>query len=648
MNDAGESPQFYFDPETAKWHSAERSVLPKVLILSCRPQPGATAEQMLAGASSLPANVVPITLAGIPDILDDLASGRIAACVLLLSTRGLADVSLAKLVSICGKLFRTDPEFRLFVQLTDGLTFETLKAMALQKHPSASALIDSVHFSSDIRDDPGDMMRLLQGYLLELPKIRHRLTRERWEFKWAKILSVLVGAFRWLFVLTTLALLVIGASAGNWKDSRWSPWLCFGVGQLLWVSLLMLVTLGTRLTSGLVFRLTLLLGPLIYLLPMARLASQSLFLWAGFLAGVTMDVCVRSLARWRRRPLLIERLLGGDHPEPLLLGRRSPAFLANGPWIPGQIRVFVSYSEKSDWGRRLAQDLHTELDRRHVACFFAPKCIEHGSSWRHRLTTELRDATTFVQFLDDQTASHWRDAALNEHWPAVELAAAAAHQAMGGLPSVIVVCHPDMTPGALPEETHPYIRQVLDGAGDAIESSLWVVQDKEGIPETLAQELSKRYRWQAVSILPIKLAAVLELILMLPAMPLCMLGVFGSVGIWLAAIAAFAMQARGVRLLDWLLQNGYGPLALMLAAFWLGFVVRLAAASRLETWDKASGSSFGWRLLEGALLAGCCFFLVRPAHAIVTIYAALVVALGIMLGSHYMRRTLEGRGWTRS
>ncbi len=640
-----ESPHFYFDEKTQKWASMARSALPRVLVLSWHADPCSMTEQILSKVISLPAELVPVPGGRVSGIMDELESRETVACILFLSPAALEDESLYQFVQTCGDLILHKPEFRLFVQLADGLVFDELKARAKDKaygdRNAAYVLIDSVHFSHEHTDDFAHTARLLQSHLLDLPRIRHRLVREWWESRWIKVSSVVIGSLRWVFLIVAFGLVILGAFL---RSNPWGQWGYFGAGLLVYVRLVFLLTLGTRISSGSFFRWILLLGPLLLFLAflLTGVKIQWPYFLAGVLAAVLMDVCVRSVARWKRSSLeteKINKLLKGGRWGALCPGRRSLGFLAKGPWFPRRIRVFISYSEQSDWGHRIAKDLKDELKRLHIECFFAPDSIEPGSSWRHKLAFELGSSSIFVQFLDDKTAALRLD---GTHWPALELAVASAHQAICGLPAILAVCHPSMMPDAMPNDAHPYIHQVLSESEGADESSLWVLNYEEGMAPMFAQELSRKYRRQAVSILPIKAAAVLELILMLPASLLCGIGVFGSIGIWLVLAAATLMRIRGANPAEWLLLKGYGAGALIVSAFWLGFVFRLALSAGLELWHQLAGINFKWRVIEVAALVAVSCRLALAAQGIVLVYALLSLAFGVLLGSYYLRQTMQG------
>ncbi len=641
------TPHFYFDEKAQRWISVERSALAKVLVFSWHAPADSMAEQINAQVKALAAELFGVPKDRVVEHLGDLASGDTVACVLFLSPAALEDPSLHQLVAASVTLFQTRPEFRLFVQLADSLTFEKLKSAAQEGNEAAHALIDSVHFSKQGGDAFGDTARRLQNHLLDLPRIQHRLARERSESKGIALLSLAVGFLRWFLLVAAALLLLPGILPA---DDRWDGLRCFATGQLSYLGLLTLLTSLTRVAAGFFLRWAFSLGPLIliWMLPRADFWSQWPFVAVGILTAFVLDVGMRSLAQWKRRSVQIKDLLPGDASRVPCPGRRPLKYLATGPWFPGRSRVFVSYSERSNWGHDAAENLHTSLERLHIDCFFAPSSIEHGSSWRHRLASELCTASVFIQFLDDTTARLKPGVALDQHWPALELAGASTHQAIGALPSIIIVRHPNLRSDTMPTDTHPYIRRVIAGAGDAEDSSLWVLQDEEGMVAKLAQELSRRYRWQAVSILPIKAAAVLELLLMPPALLLGLLGVLGSVGIGLALIAGLVMWIRGAGLVDWLLQHGYAAPVLVLAAYWLGFILRLGAASRLEIWHRDSGASFKWRLLEAAALGGLSFWLGLTAEPLALACAGVAIPFGFLLGSHYLRRASEGKGWTLS
>jgi len=165
-----------------------------------------------------------------PQLLNELNSEGVIACIAFISQEALEDEYFNNLVTICNDLFLKRQEFRLVVQLVDGLTFDILKDSAIRnKESAAGQLIDSVHLSSQVRSDIPATIQMLRNHLKNLPKIRHRLTRERWESRWIKILTFFTVILLLLFSITTGMFLLSGSVI---KNTAWIPWMFFGAGQL--------------------------------------------------------------------------------------------------------------------------------------------------------------------------------------------------------------------------------------------------------------------------------------------------------------------------------------------------------------------------------------------------------------------------------
>ena len=198
-------------------------------------------------------------------------------------------------------------------------------------------MIDSVHFSHEHTDDFAHTARLLQSHLLDLPRIRHRLVREWWESRSIKVSSVVIGSLRWVFLIVPFGLVILGAFL---RSNPWGQWGYFGAGQLVYVSLVVLLTLGTRISSGSFFRWILLLGPLLLFLAflLTGVKIQWPYFLAGVLAAVLMDVCVRSVARWKRSSLETEKI------DKLLQGRPVGGIVSGTPlaWFSSEGAVVSS------------------------------------------------------------------------------------------------------------------------------------------------------------------------------------------------------------------------------------------------------------------------------------------------------------------
>ena len=102
-----------------------RSALPRVLVLSWHADPCSMTEQILSKVISLPAELVPVPGGRVSGIMDELESREtVALHSLPFTCCPEEDESLYQFVQTCGDLILHKPEFRLFVQLADGLVFD--------------------------------------------------------------------------------------------------------------------------------------------------------------------------------------------------------------------------------------------------------------------------------------------------------------------------------------------------------------------------------------------------------------------------------------------------------------------------------------------------------------------------------------------
>jgi hypothetical protein len=643
--DINEVPHFYFDEEIGKWISKEPSFLPNVIVISWGANADEMFNQFLSQLESFPVNIIAIDKNSTSQLTEELKSERIVACIACISQEALEEDSFHKMISTCKILILRKPEFRLFVQLDDGLTFDNLKVLAY-RNKSVNELIESVHLSSQ---NKSDINVLIKSHLINLPRIQHRLNREQWESKWIKIVSFFTIALRFSLIITSIIILFLGMTL---KNTLWIPLIYFSAGQLSFISLVNILTMGTRIKSGFLIRFMLVLLTFIpiyfFYLFLPFWTLNWLYFLAGGLIAFIMDCFGRSLIHWKKRNVEIDEILNNDMHKPQYPGHHSSIFLWKGPWFPKPNRVFISYSTRSDWGRQKAENLYSKFKKHNINCFFAPESIELGSSWRHRLKSELYTSNIFVMLLDEKTSNLGDTSKISEHWPARELAIASAHQSINGLPSIIIIYNGSLVQEDLPKDVHPYIKKVLSGCTNADISSLRLLKYEEDMEEKLTQELAKSYRWDAVSILPIKMAAVINLILMVPATILAVVGIIGSILLWVVLIGVLVMYLQHVSLLDWIQTHGFELSAFLMVTYILGFIIRLLAASGFEVWDKNSKGSFRWRLIETAILLWFCFQLGNRIHTIGLIYAVIALVFGIILGSFYLNMAAKVKGWIKS
>jgi hypothetical protein len=304
--------------------------------------------------------------------------------------------------------------------------------------------------------------------------------------------------------------------------------------------------------------------------------------------------------------------------------------------------VFISYARSSEWGRTVAQKLHQELTKVGVPSFLDVVDIAPGSSWRHRLQEQLGSATILVQVQDAVTVTR--------PWVAAELTVAAFNQSLCGLPDIVILRHPDLKESDLPPSTPPLVRSSLFPGKQANRPLLHVIEYTPDVPQTLARELTRfgqRYRASAVCVIPPYLAAFLELGIMPFRGLLGTLGVLGSFGAWAVLGGAWWLWQKGTQPTAWLVERRLDFWCLLLIAFWLGFVSRLAVASRFELRHSQANVNARFQYLSTIALVFILIWLVAVASPLAIVYAAPACDLGIIFGCDFIQTSLPLAGRMR-
>jgi hypothetical protein len=131
---------------------------------------------------------------------------------------------------------------------------------------------------------------------------------------------------------------------------------------------------------------------------------------------------------------------------------------------------------------------------------------------------------------------------------------------------------------------------------------------------------------------------------------LTILGVVGSVLVLWPTIATMGwLKLHGTDPVLWLAQHQRLHFwSFLLAAYWLGFIARLAVGAWFElryrqvSEEQRAGLAAGWRTLELAVLICICVILLSSTSAVARVYALLACAFGIILGSFFLQRILVG------
>lgn len=638
-----EGVKFYTD-RTGKTRSADPEKLPYVLVFAWDTESRGIADKLCALETSFPAIVHTVEEVKVHESLLDVVGGDVLACVLFVTRAAIGRPSFDEVVKACTGEITLRPDFRLFVHLVGGLTFDDLMKIKNEwPNPDnpVEALIDSVHIPSYLDKNPYETsVRLLQNYLSELPQFRNRVTFEAWK-------NQLNAPIKWFFYVLILQMIVstgiLALFGTKLINSDLFPWLLFGLGQLLFLSTLALFSLSTRLVSNFLSRCILAVMPVIWfnIIPLAVITPHWMYLLAGFFTGAITDVAWRMLIRLERKQCVVQLRHESNMPLNVPVpGKRYFHFLLNGPIFPQHVHVFISYSESSPWSAAVAVNLHNELAKLHITSFFAPDSIEPGSSWRYRLQDEIGRCTVFIFLLDEVSAT--------KRWPEAELRAASLLQFKSGLPAIIVLHHLGMNHNTIQHIASNHVLALLQHSSDAEPSLLRIIEHASGKESLFAQSISKKYQWQAVSVIPVYLASFLELPFLLIGSLLSYLGVLGSFVVWATMATIVWFKLHGIDPVSWLGQHQLISWFFLLSAYLLGFSARLALGVwfemryRLPGMERIASIATGWKKLEVIVLLFLCISLLTSTSYMGLVYAAITCALGIVLGSFYIEYLLIG------
>jgi hypothetical protein len=668
----------YFDEATGKWTSLNHQSLPLMLVISWWPENDEELRQFLEKAKSLPAQLVQINKDD-PRIIEYLKINDPVVCVAFISKAGLEEPSCKKVITECEKLVIVRHEFRLYVQLFNDLSVDELRKAAAENLTGESVediLVRSIHLPGKQDNNIANTLKRISEHFSDLSRLQHRIARERLESIIVKILSFFTISLIIVLTITSSLLPVYGISL---KATKWFPWVYFCIGYLSYLGLINFLTFLKPITKGSFFRWTFLILTCYLAFAIHDLIPYLKFYWLYFVAGGLVSFLTDTFNRF-----LIERKRldinfdtepvceKNNHNYP---GKVPYGFIWTGPWFPGKTRIFISYSTKSVWGKNLAETLFEKFRKNGIECFYAPASIELGSSWRHRLKSEMYNTNLFIQLLDDITTNSGGGTENEIHWPAKELEVASRHQLLSSLPTIVLVYNSMINskedsnysyprtqpgnittvrdPGKLPpletcEKMHPYIKKVLYEVPCPEISSLHILIYREGIEDELVKEFSKNYRWNAVSVLPLKLAAILSLVLMIPATLLSSVGILCSMLLWGLPIAMIIMYLQNLSLLNWLASHNLDLIAFIILNYTLGFVSRLLFASFFEVWSKYSKNSGKWRIVETIFLVIFCTLLFPGVDLIGLILGLISIAFGILVGSYYLNMSISAKGWVKS
>lgn len=599
-------------------------VLPKILLLAW-----GEAEPIADALDALPAQVLPTSIA---DAAHRLLDPSVAACVLLLSRPALSEPHFAPLVRACSQALGRRQDFRLFVHL-EGITRQELDDLA-PSSPALADLLDLVQFSQSERPSgSGDLVENVAAHIERLPALLTALQFERWK----QLALALVP-------LSNLALLLAFVAAW-WQmtlhpqamlESAWLPWILASLGVICYWSLLALGSFGSSLRTGGFFRIVMAAFPLwlISTIPSSKLVENWAFLLAGLCASILLDSSRRMWAQSRREHIRLSTPREGALPlaPGPVVGRRWQ-MLTTAPLLGGEARVFISYSHASPWGKKTALELHAALKVAGVRSFLDAEDIAEGTSWRHKLQREMGRATVFVAIQDALTSGRY--------WPNAELLAALESQRYCGLPTLIILRHASLAPQQPPANL---LESLLVQKGAVDPSLLRVIDYQPDTPRHLALGLAN---FNAVSLLNPALAAILQFILAPVRIVFSTLGTLGPGFAILAGIAWLIFRSLGVDAAGRLQASGWGVALALLGAYWLGFILRLAFASRFELRAAEAPQVFWVQLLALAALAWVLWGLAPGLSPLWQVYAGIACGFGFLLACDFIAISLPASGKSR-
>ena len=637
--------RFYRDLR-GKYRTADPASVPRVLLFSWGGESRALTDEICARGAELPVRLERARLSQASLELDNVANHDIAACVLIVSRAALDSESFPVIAASCTRdELMTRESFRLFVLFAGALTAEEFRReMSSDPTSDISNPLDILRENVQLTDNLNSQsasdtaIQLLREYLNELEALRVGRSFCIWKERWFGFVRGCLRALRLQMLLAAGAILLVAARFHDFGNRDWFPWLYVGLGEMWWFVLIALVSLARQSTPGLVGAVL----PVVVVIFGTLLSGSILQLWivtphwpyllTGIGVGVLADLMGRMLADHDRKERFIEP--GDIKPKEKrvpLPGRRRFRHLFGAPLFPPAIRVFISYSETSPWGKSSACRLHRALDAAGTATFFAPHSIERGTSWRHRLRQEMANASVVVILLDATTAKM--------KWPNAELATASNHQLTTGLPAIVVLCKPGLTSANLAFSTNAYMRCLLEPDRHRDPALLRIVNYRPGMDSELVTLISKRYRRGAMSVIPVLLSAYIELPLLGLKGLLAAIGAVSCFGFWVGLlVVTWHYSLHHVAPISWLAQRNVLGTVFFLLSYWLGFAARLAVGNQFEIRNRISA---GLRTMEAIGFIVFVSLSLPKVSVLTAVDGVLCCALGIILASFYISIVLE-------
>ena len=182
---------------------------------------------------------------------------------------------------------------------------------------------------------------------------------------------------------------------------------------------------------------------------------------------------------------------------------------------------------------------------------------------------------------------------------------------------------------------------LLTQKGPVDPTLLRIIDFKPDTPRHLAQGLSG---FEPASVVNPTLGAFVGYALAPVRIVLAALGAIGPTVALIASIAWFVCNAFGVNVAKGLVASGLSVPAMLLAALWIGFIIRLVFASRFELQVPEAPQVFWIHL--GAMLAFVWMLrIIVPTQApLAIVFACIAAGFGFLSACDFVSRSLPGSG----
>jgi hypothetical protein len=608
--------------------NALRLGYPKILLF-CSDRHDSTEQGLFYALHNLPAKVIVVSPRGVPNAIESLSSRAVVACVFVVSPRAFADSSFGQSLQECVKVLSVRREFRLFVHLS-GISRQQLMDLA-QSVPAAADLLDSANIGeSSEQDQAYTLVRNIEMHLRQLPEILNYLGYDRWK-------RVAVG----LTALLNVAFMVVLA-LGWWRlavhpqETLEGPhlgWILATIGAVFYSSFLVVCSFGSTLRTGTLLRWVMAFFPLwiISSIPSSKILANWPFLVAGFGVGILLDASRRMWAQSRREQIPISPPIE-DRALSVAVGRYWQ-MLTTAPVLGTEPNVFISYSRSSPWGSSTASALHENLKRSGTSSFLDVENIAEGTSWRHKIQQAIGRATVFISVQDSITA--------RRYWPRAELNAALQSQRYCGLPTIIILRDATLVNGTREGDQTSPLDALLSQKGEVDPTLLRIIDFKSDTPNHLARGLSD---FSPASVVNPSLSVIFGYALGPLKVALAALGAIGAGVSIIASIAWVVCQFSGIKVEELLNAWEVNVPVMLLAAFWVGFVIRLVFASRFELLIPTAHLVFWSHLWAVFALIGMLRIIVPTQTPLSIVFAIIIGGFGFLSACDFVSKSLPDSG----